>query len=58
MSPLAIRFLNWLTNMHWSFSPHGMGCVHQQCPTWEQCADKGDCLAFSAGQSGAPAENK
>jgi hypothetical protein len=46
MTALAIRLLNWLTNMHWSSSPNGMGCVHQQCPTWKQCGDKGECLDF------------
>lgn len=49
---MMIRILNWLTNMHWSMSPHGMGCVYERCPTWERCRTLGSCASISTSKCG------
>lgn len=49
---MITKILNWLTGMHWSSSPHGVGCVHEICRTWQKCRGLGICGDFAptAGQ--------
>lgn len=55
---MANRILNWLTSMHWSTSPHGMGCVYPECPKWSRCLAYGSCLDFAGEKPQAEGEYK
>lgn len=42
-----LKFLDWVTDRSWSWSPHGMGCTHRLCPNWEFCKSLGKCDAVT-----------
>lgn len=42
-----LKFLDWITNIRWSWSPHGMGCTHRVCPSWDACKRLKSCSAIT-----------